>query len=248
MRTIAIISSKGGTGKTTTAVNLAHGLALLGKNVLLIDSDPQDTVAVMFNVNPHNTLCDLLLKKTTSIIKVRERLHVITSGGVKLAEAEMKLTGKFSREYKLKKNLSNLEGIDYVICDCAPSINLINTNVLCFCNEVVIPIAMDFLSQIGANQVLGIIEETRKKLNKDLQILGVLPVFYNESRKISLETVEILKDFFKEKLFNTYIRDDKYLREAPSFMQTIFEYKPESPGAEDYMKLAQEIDNRHIVL
>ncbi len=198
----------------------------------------------MFNVNPEKTLCDLLLKRRASIVKVREKLHVITSGGKYLVDTEVKLTKAWGKEYKLKKNLSNLEGVDYVILDCAPSINLINVNVLTYCDEVVIPISMDFLSQIGANQILGMIDSVSKSYNKNLDILGVLPVYYNEKRKISLETVAILKDFFKEKLFSTYIREDVNLKEAPSFMKTIFEYAPDSWGAQDYFKLANEVDNK----
>ncbi|MBU4487434.1 MAG: AAA family ATPase, partial [Candidatus Delongbacteria bacterium] len=120
MRKIAILSSKGGTGKTTTSINLAHGLALLGRSVLLIDSDPQNTIGIVFNVNPEKTLCDLLLKRRASIVKVREKLHIITSGGKYLVDTEVKLTKKFGKEYKLKKNLAHLEGVDYVILDCAP--------------------------------------------------------------------------------------------------------------------------------
>ncbi len=244
MRKIAVLSSKGGTGKTTTSINLAHGLALMGRSVLLIDSDPQNTIGIVFNVNPEKTLCDLLLKRRASIVKVREKLHIITSGGKYLVDTEVKLTKKIGKEYKLKKNLSNLDNVDYVILDCAPSINLINVNVLTYCDEVIIPISMDFLSQIGANQILGMIDNVSKSYNKNLDILGVLPVYYNEKRKISLETVSILKEFFKEKLFNTYIREDVALKEAPSFMKTIFEYAPDSWGAQDYYNLAQEVDNR----
>ena len=244
MRKIAILSSKGGTGKTTTSINLAHGLALMGRSVLLIDSDPQNTIGIVFNVNPEKTLCDLLLKRRASIVKVREKLHVITSGGKYLVDTEVKLTKAWGKEYKLKENLSNLEGVDYVILDCAPSINLINVNVLTYCDEVIIPISMDFLSQIGANQILGMIDSVSKSYNKNLDILGVLPVYYNEKRKISLETVAILKDFFKDKLFSTYIREDVNLKEAPSFMKTIFEYAPDSWGSQDYFKLANEVDNK----
>lgn len=244
MQKIAVLSSKGGTGKTTTSINLAHGLALLGKKVLLIDSDPQDTIGIVFNVHPKYTLCDLLISKKTSILTMRDNLHVITSGGINLADTEMKISSKFKKEYRLSKNLANLSDIDYVICDCAPSVNLINTNVLTFCDKVIIPIAMDFLSQIGANQVLGIISDVKKKYNPKLDIFGVLPVFFNEKKRISIETVAILKDFFKEKLFNTTIHEDENLKEAPSFMQTIFEYSPDSQGAKDYQSLADEVIRR----
>jgi chromosome partitioning protein len=244
MRKIAVLSQKGGTGKTTTSINLAHGLALMGKSVLLVDSDPQNTVAIVFNVNPEKTLCDLILKRRASIVKVREKLHIISSGGKELVDTEAKLMKKFGKEYKLKKNLSHLDGVDYVIVDCAPSINLINVNVLTYCDEVIIPVSMDFLSQIGANQILGMIDSVRKSYNKNLDILGVLAVYYNEKRRISLDTIAILKDYFKEKLFNTYIREDVNLKEAPSFMKTIFEYAPDSWGAQDYFKLANEVDSK----
>lgn len=244
MQKIAVLSSKGGTGKTTTSINLAHGLALQGKKVLLIDSDPQDTIGVVFDVSPQYSLCDLLLTKKTSIVKVRENFHLITSGGIDLANTEIKLSSKFKKEYKLKNHLAKLDNFDYVICDCAPSVNLINTNVLTFCSKVIIPVAMDFLSQIGANQVLSIIESVKNKFNPNLEIFGVLPVFYNENRKISVETVGILRDFFKNKLFDCLIHDDENLKESPSFMKTIFEYSPDSVGAKDYSVLAKEVIER----
>lgn len=245
MRTIAVLSSKGGTGKTTTTISLAHGLALLGKRVLLIDSDPQDTVSIIFNVNPEKNLTDLLLKNETSILTVRDKLDIITSGGEALADVDVKLNKKmFWKEYRLKKNLSNITNYDYIICDCAPTINLINTNILTFCDNVVIPISMDFLSQIGASQVLGIIDKVRDSFNSSLKILGILPVLYRENSVLSSETHKVLKDFFKKKMFNTYIREDQNLKIAPSYSQTIFEYAPDSNGAEDYMNFVKELDER----
>jgi len=245
MKTIAVISSKGGTGKTTTTISLAHGLTLLGKRVLLIDSDPQDTVSIIFNVNPEKNLSDLLLRNETSILNVRDGLDIITSGGAILAETEVKLNKKlFKKEYKLKKNLADIRNYDYIICDCAPTINLINTNILTYCDNVIIPISMDFLSQIGASQVISIIDKIRDSYNNSLKILGVLPVLYREKSLLSTETHKILKEFFKDKLFNTYIREDQSLKIAPSYSQTIYEYDSESDGAKDYMKFVKEVQAR----
>ncbi len=245
MKTIAVLSSKGGTGKTTTTISLAHGLALQGKKVLLIDSDPQDTVRVIFNVNPEKNLSDLLLNNETSILNVRDGLDIITSGGETLAETDVKLNKKlFWKEYRLKRNLAGIKNYDYIICDCAPTINLINTNILTFCDNVIIPISMDFLSQIGASQVLGVIDKVRDNYNNSLKILGILPVLYRENSLLSSETHKVLKEFFKSKLFNTYIREDQSLKIAPSYSQTIFEYNPDSLGAKDYMKFVQEVQER----
>lgn len=103
---------------------------------------------------------------------------------------------------------------------------------------------MDFLSQIGASQVLGVIDKVRDNYNNSLKILGILPVLYRENSLLSSETHKVLKEFFKSKLFNTYIREDQSLKIAPSYSQTIFEYNPDSLGAKDYMKFVQEVQER----
>lgn len=244
MRKIAIVSSKGGTGKTTAAVNVAHALSMKGKKVLLIDTDPQDTISVVFNLNPQETFNDLLLKKRTSITKVRDGLHVITSGGLELVDTSIKISKKFKREHILSSSLTGIEGIDYVIIDTAPALSLININVLAFADEVIIPLGMDFLSQVGVKQALAMIDKVKELYNEDLEICGILPQFYNDKDQFSRETITILQDHFADKLFKTYIRLDENLSEAPGYSKTIFEYDNDSSGAIDYLALAGEIDNK----
>ena len=154
MRKIAIITSKGGTGKTTTAINLAHGLALCGMKVLVVDCDPQRNVALTFDVEGKRTLCDLLQHGQVDVIEARQNLFVIDSGGRDLAEIEMVLASRNSRERRLEMALRNLKGCDVVICDCSPTVNLININAIVYADEVIIPISMDYLAQAGAHQTM----------------------------------------------------------------------------------------------
>jgi chromosome partitioning protein len=244
MRKIAVITSKGGTGKTTTAVNLGHGLALSGKRVLLVDCDAQRNIAVTFDVRGKKTLCDLLHYGEVEILQVRKNLYVIDSGGRELAEVEMALAAKKSRESRLARALENLNGCDVVICDCSPTINLININAINYADEVIIPVSMDFLAQEGARQTLDIIEEINQYSKSKTGILGLLPTFFDARTKLSKEVLENLRGHFTDLVFDTVIRTTTSLREAPSFNRTIFEYSPLSRGAFDYYQLTEEFLRR----
>ena len=244
MRKIAVITSKGGTGKTTTAVNLGHGLALSGKSVLLIDCDAQRNVAVTFDVRGKKTLCDLLQNGEVEIIQVRKNLYVVDSGGRELAEIEMALAAKKNRESRLARALENLNGCDVVICDCSPTINLININAITYADDVIIPVSMDFLAQEGARQTLDIIEEINQYSPSRTEVLGILPTFFDARTKLSREVLANLRGHFTDLVFDTVIRTTTSLREAPSFNRTIFEYLPLSRGAFDYYQLTEEFLKR----
>jgi chromosome partitioning protein len=244
MRKIAIITSKGGTGKTTTAVNLAHGLALSGKSVLLVDCDAQRNVAVTFDVRGKKTLCDLLHCGDVEIVQVRRNLYVIDSGGRELAEVEMVLAGKKNRESRMSRALENLNGCDVVICDCSPTINLININAITYADEVIIPVSMDYLAQEGARQTLDIVGEINQYSSHKTDILGILPTFFDARTRLSREVLENLRSHFTDLVFSTVIRTTSSLREAPSFNRTIFEHSPLSHGAFDYYQLTEEFLTR----
>lgn len=244
MRKIAVITSKGGTGKTTTAINLAHGLALCGKRVLVIDCDSQRNVAIAFDVKGKRSLCTLLQYGEVDVIRARENLYVVDSGGRELAEIEMVLAGKPSRERRLQMALKNLRGCDVVICDCSPTINLININAIAYADDVIIPVSMDYLAQAGARQTIQIIEEINEHSVTHTKIMGILPTFYDARTKLSREVLGALRDRFRDKVFETVIRVNTSLREAPSFNQTIFEYSPMSRGAVDYYQLTEEFLSR----
>ncbi len=241
MRKIAIITSKGGTGKTTTAINLGHGLALCGMKVLIVDCDPQRNVAIAFDVKGERTLCNLLQSGEVDVIEARQNLFVIDSGGRDLAEIEMVLASRSSRERRLEMALKNLRGCDVVICDCSPTVNLININAIVYADQVIIPVSMDYLAQAGARQTMQIIEEINGQTERKTSILGILPTFYDSRTRLSIDVLEALRERFQEQVFKTVIRVNTSLREAPSFNQTIFEYSPMSRGAFDYYQLTEEV-------
>ncbi len=244
MRRIAIITSKGGTGKTTTAINLGHGLALCGKRVLIIDCDSQRNVAIIFDVKGKKTLCDLLQFGDVEVVEVRSNLYVIDSGGRDLAELEMILAGQSARERRLERALENLKGCDVVICDCSPTINLININAITYADEVIIPVSMDYLAQAGARQTMQIIDEVNSYSNGNTQIFGILGTFFDARTRLSKDVLETLKKHFPDTLLDTVIRVNTSLREAPSFSRTIFEHAPMSRGAFDYYQLTEEFLKR----
>jgi len=244
MRKVAIITSKGGTGKTTTAINLGHGLALCGMKVLIIDCDAQRNVAITFDVEGEKTLCDLLQYGEVDVVEARENLFVIDSGGRDLAEIEMVLASRGSREKRLEMALKNLRGCDVVICDCSPTINLININAISYADQVIIPVSMDYLAQAGARQTMQIVDEINAHSDTATTIMGILPTFYDGRTKLSREVLDTLRSRFGESVFETVIRVNTSLRESPSFNQTIFEYSPMSRGAYDYYQLTEEFLDR----
>jgi chromosome partitioning protein len=244
VRKIAIITSKGGTGKTTTAINLGHGLALCGMKVLVVDCDPQRNVAITFDVRGQKSLSTLLQTGDVDVIEVRENLFVIDSGGRDLAEIEMVLASQNSRERRLQQALKNLEGCDVVICDCSPTVNLININAIVYADQVIVPVSMDYLAQAGARQTLQIVDEINEHSPSKTSVMGILPTFYDGRTRLSRDVLESLRDRFGETVFKSVIRVNTSLREAPSFNKTIFEYSPMSRGAFDYYQLTEEVLTR----
>jgi chromosome partitioning protein len=241
IRKFAIMTMKGGTGKTTTTVNVAHGLSLSGKKVLLIDCDPQRNVSETFGVESEKGLDQLLTTGDVEILQVRENLFIIDSGGRHLVEVALTLGRIENRERRLDESLKYLKGCDYVLCDCPPSVNLINVNALAFCDEVIIPIAMDYLSQVGAQQTIKIIEELSWLADRDSVNFRILPTFYDARTKISKQVLSHIRENFGSRVFNAVIRVNTALREAPGKNKTIYEHAPLSRGAFDYYRLTEEI-------
>jgi len=243
MHKIAVMTSKGGTGKTTTAINLGHCLALSGKRVLIIDCDSQANIAMAFDVEPPRGLAELLTVGEVDITKVRPNLFLIDSGGKRLVESELVLARQEDRETRLKRVLSRLVGSDYVICDCPPTINLININALNYCDSVIIPVSMDFFACEGAKKTLSLIDEIRDRIGHELNVLGLLATFFDRRTRISQRTYDRLVDEYGELVLATKIRINTQLKEAQSRFKTIFEFAPYSHGALDYFLLTKEIAN-----
>ncbi|HSG28781.1 MAG TPA: ParA family protein [Candidatus Krumholzibacterium sp.] len=241
MKRFAVMTMKGGTGKTTTALSVAHGLSLSGKRTLLIDCDPQRNSAVTFGVMGDKGLDTLLMTGDVQIIQVRENLFLIDSGGRRLVEVELTLGRQQNRENRMREALRNLKGCDYVICDCPPSMNLINVNVLAYTDQIIVPVAMDYLSQVGAAQTMETLDEVRWITESKKIDYKILPTFYDARTRISKQVLDQLRKEFGDRVYETVIRINTALKEAPGTNKTIYEHAPLSRGAFDYYRLTEEI-------
>jgi chromosome partitioning protein len=247
-RRVAILNQKGGTGKTTTAVNLAAGIADRGYDTLLIDVDAQGNVGTSLGVRGERTLYHLLVDEGTKpedvIVPVRGHLDIITADAT-LALAEVHLARlDEGRDKLLASRMTALRGrYQYIVLDCGPSLSLLNQNALTFADEVLIPVSCDYLALVGVKQVLRTLKDIDRHLGHAVRISGVVPTFFDSRTKLAREALDTLAGHFKERLYEP-IRRSSRLAEAPSHRQTIFEYAPDSPGAEDYRRLVTRyVDN-----
>lgn len=243
MKKIAIALSKGGVGKTTTAVNLAAGLAKAGKSVLLIDVDTQGQVARALGCEPVLGLAELILGEAgpeQAILTARENLDLL-AGGRSMAGLKRLITRKdFGGEQTLAEALSLLDGgYDYVILDTAPGWDALTINVLFYAQEVLSPVSLEVMTLQGLTEFarsLGSIQ----RYHPDLCLKYVLPTFLDRRVRKSEEILEQLRSHYSEQVCQP-VRYSVRLSEAPGYGQTIYEYAPHSPGAEDYQTLTERI-------
>jgi chromosome partitioning protein len=260
MRKIAVINQKGGVGKTTTAVNLAAGIAACGHRVCLLDLDPQAHATLHLGVtlresepSVYDVLCNEM--QISDVRRdVTEKLSVIPSH-LDLAAAEMELACEVGREVILRDRLEQVtEPFDFLILDCPPSLGVLTLNALTAVDEVYLPMQPHFLALHGLSKLLRTIEIVSKRLNPALRLEGIVLCMYESGTRLAAEVSNDIEEFLKAsaaqspvwasaKFFQTKIRRNIRLAEAPSFGQSIFDYAPTSNGAEDYMALAREILN-----
>ena len=241
-RRIAVFNHKGGTGKTTTAINLAAGLAEKGKRVLLIDVDPQGNVGVSLGVRGETTLYHVLVlgqDPREVSVPLRKNLDVITSNE-SLAAAELYLAARPNRDRVLRERMMGADAYDYIVLDCSPSLSLLNQNALVYADCVLIPVSCDYLALVGVKQVIKTLRNVYEQLKHPVHILGVVPTFYDARHRINKEVVDTLTKKFGE-LCLPVVRNNIKLREAPAARQSIFEYAPDSHGAEDYRIIVKQI-------
>ena len=242
-RRIAILNQKGGTGKTTTAINLSAGLAELGQEVLLVDIDAQGNVGHSLGIHGARTLYHVLVDGVDpleAVVPVRKGLDVITSDA-NLAAAEIWLARQEpdvrARALATRLHLHKVtRRYAYVILDCGPSLSLLNQNALSYADEVVIPVTCDYLALVGVKQVLRTIKDIERHLHHSVRVTAVLPTFFDARTKLAREAYETLRGHFKERCLEP-IRQNTKLAEAPAHRRTIFEHAPDSHGAEDYARL-----------
>jgi chromosome partitioning protein len=236
---LAIFNHKGGTGKTTTSVSLAAGLASRGLRVLLVDTDSQGNVGVSLGIKAEKTLYHVLVmgvRPEAAAVRVRPNLDLITANET-LAAAELYLAGRQNRDRILSDRLAPaFAGYDVVVLDCSPSLSLMNQNALVAVEGIIVPVACDFLSLVGVRQVVKTVKNVNSLLHHPVQIHGVLPTFYDARARICRDAFEALKDHFGERVLSP-IRAATRLKEAPAQGKTIFEFAPESNAAEDYQQI-----------
>jgi chromosome partitioning protein len=242
-RRIAILNQKGGTGKTTTAINLAAGLAERGSEVLLLDTDAQGNVGASLGIRGEKTLYHVIVDGADPIevsVPVRKQLDVITSDAT-LAAAEIWLARQDPdvRAQILMRRLNLMKvtrRYNYVILDCGPSLNLLNQNALTYADEVIVPVTCDYLALVGVKQVMRTIKDVERHLHHAVRIAAVLPTFYDGRTRLAREAYTTLRGHFREKCLEP-IRQNTRLAEAPANRKTIFEYAPDSNGALDYRRV-----------
>jgi chromosome partitioning protein len=242
-RRLAILNQKGGTGKTTTAVNLAAGVAERGHDVLLVDTDAQGNVGASLGIRGDKTLYHVIVEgadPTQVAVPVRKHLDVITADAT-LAAAEIWLARQDvdvrSRVVSQRLNLMQVtRRYAYVVLDCGPSLNLLNQNALTYADEVIIPVTCDYLALVGVKQVLKTIKDVEKHLGHAVRISAVLPTFFDGRTRLAREAYTTLRGHFRQKCLDP-IRHNTRLAEAPANRKTIFEYAPDSHGATDYRRV-----------
>ena len=246
-KTIAICNQKGGTGKTTTAINLASSLATLGKSTLIVDSDPQGNTTSGLGINKNTiekSVYDVLLGKVTIkevLIKSRIANLDIAPCNINLTGAEIELVGTLSRETRLKRALEPVKNqYDYIFIDTPPSLGLLTLNALAACDSVIIPIQCEFYALEGVSQFLRTINLIRDGLNSGLEIEGVLLTMADFRTNLTNEVINEIKGFFKDRVYKTIIPRNVKLSEAPSFGKPISLYDRNSIGAKKYEEFARE--------
>ncbi len=258
MRAIALMNQKGGVGKTTTAVNLAAGIARQGRKTLLIDLDPQAHASLHLGVEEDDrpSVYDLLLEPEHGVggcvRRVDECLDIVPAE-TDLAAVETELSGQPDRNNRLAQALSVGDtDHEFVLFDCPPALGLLTLNALAAASEVLIPMQAHFLALQGVSKLLETVGLVRERVNPDLRVAGVVLCMHEQQSNHAREVVEDLERFFdgsresgaawsSARVYRPAIRRNIKLAECPSFGQTIFQYEPKAPGAEDYEALAKSV-------
>lgn len=240
---LAVFNHKGGTGKTTTSVQVAAGLAEKGARVLLVDTDGQGNVATSLQLNSERSLYHVIvmgLSLEQAVIEARPNLDVLPSNET-LAAAELYLAGQKRRDRVLAQRLERARELyDYVVVDCSPSLSLMNQNALAFADAVLCPVACDYLSLVGVRQVLRTIKQVNRILGHSVLLWGVLPTQFDTRARICREALETLRQNFGEVCLSP-VHYVSRVKEAPSLGKTLFEYAPTSTATEDYWRVVEKL-------
>ncbi len=259
---IAIVNQKGGVGKTTTSINLSASLGLLGKKVLMIDLDPQGNATTGVGVDKRGidaSIYEVLTMRSSiekAIIRTKSTNLSVIPAYLNLAGVDMELIElerkyrdsdlKFNRVMRLHDELSKVkDNYDYILIDCPPSLGILTTNALAAADSVLIPVQCEYYALEGIMQLINTIMLAQRKVNPNLDIEGVLLTMLSVNTNLGLEVISSIKEFFKERVYDTIIPRLIKLAEAPSHGKTILDYDPRGKGTRAYLNLAKEVIERN---
>lgn len=247
-KVIAIANQKGGVGKTTTAVNLSSCLAYKGKKVIIIDVDPQGNTTSGLGIDKKNigkSIYDVIINEDSledALMKTMIDDLYICPSNIQLVGAEVELVSVISRETRMKAAIDDIrDKYDFILIDCPPSLGLLTLNALTAADTILVPIQCEYYALEGLSQLMNTVKLVQRHLNPSLDVEGVVLTMFDARTNLSIQVVEDVKKYFRNKVYRTIIPRNVRLSEAPSFGLPIILYDAKSKGAECYLDLAQEV-------
>jgi chromosome partitioning protein len=247
-KVIAIANQKGGVGKTTTAVNLSSCLAYKGKKVVIIDVDPQGNTTSGLGIDKKNiskSIYEVIINDENienALMKTMIDNLYICPSNIQLVGAEVELVSVISRETRMKVAIDDIrDKYDFILIDCPPSLGLLTLNALTAADTILVPIQCEYYALEGLSQLMNTVKLVQRHLNPSLDVEGVVLTMFDARTNLSIQVVEDVKKYFRNKVYRTVIPRNVRLSEAPSFGLPIILYDAKSKGAECYLELAQEV-------
>jgi len=247
-RVLAVVNQKGGVVKTTTAINLSAALALEGLKTLLIDCDPQANSTGGYGLSrdeARKSTYDILIGESSlaeAVLPTEIDMLRIVPSSKNLIGANVELIQNDRRSYKLREAIEpEREKYDYIVLDCPPALDLLTLNALVAADRLLVPMQAEYFALEGVSELVHTLDRVREAFNPQLEIEGVLLTMYDDRTNLAQQVRENLRDYFKDKLFNTAIPRNVRLAEAPSYGKPVHLYDPRSRGAESYRELAEEL-------